>query len=292
MWIRKQTVEALSASIRRIVDGESVDLLDNREGKLSILRNDIQTLVRLKQEQADALRRDKNRLKDSLSDISHQLKTPLTSMLVMADLLETAPPEKQAELIRNIQTGLTRTQWLTDALLKIAKLDAQAVDFRYQQASAADIITRALEPLRILLEMKDQEIRTAGAATLTCDVRWTAEALLNVIKNASEHSPAGSPILIACGENPISTWISVTDSGEGLQPAELSRIFRRFQGGEGSPGYGIGLPLSQTILRGQNGDLEADSGLYGLPPHVAALTADAYSGATFTLKLYRQKAET
>jgi len=171
VWIRKQTVEVLSANIRRIVDGEGADLLDNREGKLSILRNDIQTLVRLKQEQADALRRDKNRLKDSLSDISHQLKTPLTSMMVMADLLETAPPEKQAELIRNIQTGLTRTQWLTDALLKIAKLDAQAVDFRYQRASAAEIIRRALEPLMILLEMKEQEIKTAGAATLTCDVR-------------------------------------------------------------------------------------------------------------------------
>jgi signal transduction histidine kinase len=286
VWIRKQVLEELSANIRRIVDGESADLLDNREGKLSILRNDIQTLVRLKQEQADALLRDKNKLKDALSDISHQLKTPLTSMMVMADLLETAPPEKQPELVRNIQTGLTRTQWLVDSLLKMAKLDADAVEFSVRKASAGDIINRALEPLRILLEIKEQAIVTAGEAELICDARWTAEALGNVIKNASEHSPAGKPILIACGENPICTWISVTDSGGGLKPVQIARLFRRFQGGGAASGYGIGLPLARTILRGQNGDLEVDGG-GGLPPHVAALTDGQYSGATFTLKLYR-----
>jgi signal transduction histidine kinase len=122
VWLSKKELQALSAAVRRVADGESVELLDNREGPLSILRNDIQTLARMKQEQAETLQKDKDRLKDSLSDISHQLKTPLTSMLVMADLLETAPPEKHAELVRNLQTGLTRTQWLTDALLKMANL--------------------------------------------------------------------------------------------------------------------------------------------------------------------------
>lgn len=284
MWLNKRTLERLSADVRRVADGESADLLDNREGPLSILRNDIQTLARLKQEQADALQKDKERLKDSLSNISHQLKTPLTSMLVMADLLETAPPDKQKELVRNLQTGLTRTQWLTDALLKMAKLDADAVEFHIRSVPARDVIARALEPLLILLEIKDQAIRTAGEATLTCDLRWTAEALGNVIKNASEHAPAGKPILIACGENPICAWISVTDSGGGLKTDQIARLFRRFQGGAPA-GYGIGLPLAQTILRGQNGDIEVDGN--ELPPHVAALTGDSYSGATFTLKLYR-----
>ena len=284
MWVNRQTIEKLSADVRRVADGESADLLDNREGSLSILRNDIQTLARLKQEQADALQKDKDRLKDSLSDISHQLKTPLTSMLVMADLLETAPPEKQKELIRNLQTGLTRTQWLTDALLKMAKLDADAVEFNIRKADAREVIARALEPLSILLEIKDQEIRTAGKANLTCDVRWTAEALSNVVKNASEHAPAGKPIFIACGENPICAWISVTDSGSGLKPDRIARLFRRFQGGAPA-GYGIGLPLAQTILRGQNGDIDVDG--ESLPPHVAELADAAYTGATFTLKLYK-----
>ena len=284
MWLKRKTIEQLSADVRRVANGESADLLDNREGPLSILRNDIQTLARLKQEQADTLLKDKERLKDSLSDISHQLKTPLTSMLVMADLLETAPPDKQKELIRNLQTGLTRTQWLTDALLKMAKLDADAVEFNIRKVSAKDIIARALEPLSILLEIKDQEVRTAGEATLTCDLRWTAEALSNVVKNASENSPAGRPILIACGENPICGWISVTDSGSGLKTEQIARLFRRFQSGAPA-GYGIGLPLAQTILRGQNGDIEVDGD--SLPPHVTALTDEPFSGATFTLKLYK-----
>ena len=287
MWIRKRELEDLSGSIRRIVNGGSADLLDNREGSLSILRNDIQTLVRLKQEQADALGRDKDKLKDALSDISHQLKTPLTSMTVMADLLETAPPEKQAELVRNMQTELARTRWLVDSLLKMAKLDADAVQFHMQKASAAAVIDRAMEPLRILLEMKEQDVVTGGEAMLTCDVRWTAEALGNVIKNASEHSPAGKPIFIGCGENPICAWISVTDSGAGLQAMEISRLFRRFQGGDSSAGYGIGLPLAQSILRQENGDIGVDSGSFGLPPHVAALTSLPLTGATFTLKIYR-----
>ena len=284
MWLNKKKLEQLSADVRRVADGESPDLLDNREGPLSILRNDIQTLARLKQEQADALQKDKDRLKDSLSDISHQLKTPLTSMLVMADLLETAPPDKQKELVRNLQTGLTRTQWLTDALLKMAKLDSGAVEFNIRKVSAKDVIARALEPLEILLEIKDQAVRIAGEATLTCDLRWTAEALSNMIKNASEHTPSGKPLFIACGENPICAWISVTDSGQGLKPDRIARLFRRFQSGAPA-GYGIGLPLAQTILRGQNGDIEVDG--EGLPPHVKALTGEPYTGATFTLKLYK-----
>ena len=286
MWIRKKEIEQLSASIRRIVDGETVDLLDNREGSLSILRNDIQTLVRLKQEQADALQRDKDKLKDALSDISHQLKTPLTSMMVMADLMETAPPDKHKEFVRNLQTGLARTRWLVDALLKMAKLDAEAVAFNPRTISSGEIITRALEPLQILLEIQAQEIRILGDAKLHCDVRWTAEALGNLIKNASEHSPAGQPILIASGENPICAWISVTDSGQGLAPAQIAKLFRRFQGSDETAGYGIGLPLAQAIMRRQNGDIEVDSGIIGLPPHVAELTDDTYTGATFTLKLY------
>ncbi len=284
MWLNKRTLEKLSADVRRVADGEGVELLDNREGPLSILRNDIQTLARLKQEQANTLQKDKERLKDSLSDISHQLKTPLTSMLVMADLLETAPPDKQKELIRNLQTGLTRTQWLTDALLKMAKLDADAVEFNIRSVSASDIIARALEPLSILLEIKEQAIEIIGEATLTCDLRWTAEALGNIIKNASENAPAGKPIFIACGTNPICSWISVTDSGNGMQPEQIGRLFRRFQGGAPA-GYGIGLPLALTILRRQNGDIEVDGD--SLPPHVAALTDTPYTGATFTLKIYQ-----
>jgi signal transduction histidine kinase len=239
-----------------------------------VLKNDIYTLADQKNEQAGAMAHERDMLKDTLADISHQLKTPLTSMRIMADLLEDAPPEKRAEFIANIRLSLSRTEWLVSALLKMAKLEAGAIGFSPAIIHTGSLIERALESLQILLEMKDQRTRVSGSAELFCDPRWTAEALTNVLKNASEHAPDGSVIHIEAGENPICAWISVTDSGKGIPKSEIANLFKRFQDTGNESGYGIGLPLALAILRSQNGDIEVDGG-------------DAHTGATFTLKLYR-----
>jgi signal transduction histidine kinase len=270
--ISKREIELLSAEIRMIIDGKNIDLRDNREGALSILKNDIYTLAVLKNEQVDALKRERDMLKDTLADISHQIKTPLTSMSLMTDLLLDAPPEKQAEFIANIRSSLTRTEWLVSALLKMAKLEAGAITFSRVVISAKKLTEIAVKPLRILFDIKNQRIETDGDAELYCDILWTAEALTNVLKNASEHSPDGSVIIIHVGANPLCAWISVTDSGKGISKSEIADIFKRFQGSRSDIGYGIGLPLSLAIMRSQNGDIEVeDSG---------------GAGATFTLKLY------
>lgn len=273
MPIRKKKLKALSAGVRKIIDGQSIDLRDNREGVLSILKNDIHTLAELKNEQVEALRHDRIVLSDTLANISHQLKTPLTSMRIMADLLEDAPKDRRAEFTENIKTGLIRMEWLVSALLKIAKLDAGAVIFVPEKVFSDTLIANALEPLRILLELKDQSVEITGGADLVCDKRWTAEALTNVLKNASEYSPEGGVIRIDTGVNPICSWISVTDSGTGLSAPEIARLFRRFEGSRSEAGYGIGLPLALAVMRGQNGDIEVDGGK-GV-------------GATFTLKFYK-----
>ncbi|MDR0424930.1 MAG: HAMP domain-containing histidine kinase [Clostridiales Family XIII bacterium] len=272
MLIDKRDILRLSADVRRIIDGQDVDLRDNREGPFSMLKNDIHTLADLKNEQVGALRRDKATLKHTLADISHQLKTPLTSMMIMADLLEGAPPEKQAEFIANIRTSLVRTEWLVSVLLKMAKLDAGMVQFSRESVPAGALAGLALEPLQVLLDLKNQSIAISGDAGLPCDRRWTAEALTNVIKNASEHSPDNETIRIESGENPICAWISVTDSGGGMSNAEIARIFKRFEGSRNETGYGIGLPLALAIMRGQNGDIQAEN---------------TGSGAMFTLKFFK-----
>jgi signal transduction histidine kinase len=272
--IRKREITGLSADIRRIIDGQPAELRDNREGVFSILKNDVHTLANLKNNQVDALRRDRDALKDALADISHQLKTPLTSMTLMADLLENAPPDRQAEFIANIRTGLARTQWLVSEFLKMAKLDAGAVEFSRESVGSGELIGLALEPLRILLDIKDQRAALSGETTFICDKCWTAEALSNVLKNASEYSPDGGEIRVETGENPICAWIAVTDSGKGLSNAEIAKLFRRFEGSRGDKGYGIGLPLAFAIMRGQNGDIQ----VYG---------GGGISGATFTLKLFK-----
>ena len=274
MWISKRDLKQLSDDIRKIIDGQNLDLRDNREGIWGILKNDIHSLANIKNEQVDSLKREHDAMSKTLANISHQIKTPLTSMMIMADLLENAPPEKQAEFLSNIKIGLTRLEWLASALLKMAKLDAGAVEFVRENTNSDTLITLALEPLQILLDIKNQCVEIAGESELYCDKRWTAEALSNIIKNASEHSPEGSIIRIESGVNPICKWISVIDSGNGIPSNKLAGVFKRFEGSRSDKGYGIGLPLALAIMRGQNGDIEVDGGGNG-------------SGATFTLKIFK-----
>lgn len=274
MLIKKHEVTELSCKIRKAIDGQSVEFRDNREGALSILKNDIHTLVCLKSEQADAFLQERDYMAESLENISHQLKTPLTSMMIMADLLENAPADKQGEFIANIKTGLTHMEWLVSALLKMAKLDTGSVEFSMHTIPASQLTDTALAPLQILLDVKNQSVEVSNDIDIFCDKRWTAEALTNVLKNASEYSPINSTICITCGMNPICRWISVTDSGEGIPKGKISSLFKRFEGSRSDKGYGVGLPLALAILRGQNGDIEVSGGKNG-------------SGTTFTLKFFK-----
>jgi len=271
MIISRKEVESLSADIRRIIDGQAIDLRDNLEGRLSVLKNDIHTLSGRLNEQAVNLQKEKTAMANNLADISHQLKTPLTAMMVMVELLDSAPPDKRAEFISNLKQGLTQTEWLANALLKMAKLESGSADFSPVDIPVSALLDTALAPLRILLDIKDQKINLAGETVLHCDKNWTAEAITNIVKNASEHSPPGSIIEIAAGANPISRWISITDAGDGVQRPDMKNLFKRFGGSR--KGIGIGLALALTIMRGQDGDIEVDGGGSG-------------SGATFTLKFY------
>ena len=272
--IRKKEVVKLSEDIRKIIDGQKIDLRDNQEGPWSILKNDIHTLANLKNEQMNTLKQEHEFMQETLANISHQLKTPLTSMMIMADLLEDAPPEKQKEFLLNIKKELDHTQWLATALLKMAKLDAGAINFSVKENSSKDLVDNAVKTLQILLEVKNQQVEISGETTLLCDEKWTTEVLTNVIKNASEHSPEGSTINVKVGSNPICKWIEITDKGIGISKTGAKHIFKRFEGTRSDKGYGIGLPLSLAIMKSQNGDIEVRSEGQG-------------QGATFVLKFFR-----
>jgi K+-sensing histidine kinase KdpD len=191
----------------------------------------------------------------------------------MVDLLEDAPSEKQAEFIHNIKASIIRTEWLASALLKMAKFESGTITFSKESTTAALLTKAALKPLQILLELKNQQVEIRQDTAIICDSRWTVEALTNILKNASEYSPEGVAIVVEGGENPLCTWISVTDCGKGLTNKEMSSLFRRFDGSRSAHGIGIGLPLSLAILRGQNGDIEAENVPDG--------------GAKFTMKFYK-----
>jgi len=271
MIISRKEINALSSALRRIIDGQATDLRDNLEGRLSILKNDIHTLAGHLNEKAENLQKEKAAMANTLADISHQLKTPLTAMTVMVELLETAPPDKRAEFIVNLKQGLTQTEWLANALLKMAKLESGSVVFQTVCIPASQLVEAALSPLRILLDIKDQHVSLTGDVDINCDKNWTAEAVTNIIKNASEHSPTGSTIEITAGANPISSWLAVTDAGEGIPSRQMKDLFKRFGGSR--KGTGIGLALALAIMRGQNGDIDVNAGGDG-------------KGARFALKFY------
>lgn len=165
-------------------------------------------------------------------------------------------------------------EWLVTALLKMAKLDSSTAHFKKEEISVSDLLGEALKSVEIISDIRNQSVRLANDLPISCDQKWTAEALLNLLKNASECSAENSEILVDCGVNPLYDWVSVTDTGEGLKKEQIAQLFRRFEGSQKEDGYGIGLPLALSIMRAQNGDIEVEPGGKGV-------------GATFLMKFYK-----
>ena len=274
MWIRKKEVSELSDGIRSAIDGQKFDPRDHKEGAFSILKNDIYTLIHLEQERRCAAIEEKEHLAQYLSDISHQLKTPVTSLLLMTELMEKAPEDKQKAFLLCMKKEVRHMEWLVTALLKMAKLDASVTSFYKEEAGVGELLDEAKKSIEIMLDVRNQNIVLKQDQVLCCDKKWTTEALINLLKNASECSGEDGEIIVDCGENPIYRWISVTDSGEGLQKEQIAGLFRRYESSRKENGYGIGLPLALSIMRAQNGEIEVLPGGKGI-------------GATFVMKFYK-----
>lgn len=260
MWIKKKEVEQLSEFVKGYISGEEPDIRDNREGVFNILKNDIYSLVNKKNEQIKVIESERDNLSDYMADISHQLKTPITSMMIMADLLEEAEPGKQAEFIHNIQVSLNKMEWLVGALLKMAKLDSHVIDFIKKDINTSELLEAVKPSVAILLDINNQTIKLKRDCVIHCDKRWTVEALTNIIKNAIEYSSKDSVIAVDSGENPMYSWISVKDSGMGMDKTEYAALFKRFENSTNENGFGIGMPLALSIVKGQGGDIDVDFG--------------------------------
>src|SRR5688572_5996445 len=197
----------LSAYLRQIDAGDyALDVRDNGEGSFSLLKNDVYKVTVRLREQAELLQKDKTALSNLIADISHQIKTPLTSLGVLVDLLAEDPPEEDRRaFVERLRAQLWRIQWLVAALLKLARLDAGTAAFKSEPVDVGRLIERALEPLEIPLEIKKQRLEVHGDAgtRFIGDLNWSAEALTNVIKNCVEHTPEGGKIEIAYTANTL-----------------------------------------------------------------------------------------
>ncbi len=284
LWMtrrRYSDIKELSEYLRRIYSGDySLDIRDSVEGELSILKNEIYKVTLILSKQADQLLSEKEQLANAISDIAHQLKTPLTSMTVMADVLssEGLEPENRREFTKTLSTQLERMEWLLTSLLKLSKMDAGTVKFKKGQVTAAELIDKALKPLLIVMELKNQKLifEDVGKVTFLGDCNWSAEALINILKNCIEHTPEGGTIMIQTEDNPIYTGIVITDNGIGIAKEDLPYIFKRFYKGKnaGEDSVGIGLAMAKSIIEKQNGDI--------------TVTSQPSKGSRFVIKFYKQ----
>lgn len=259
-------IDELSQYLKKITNGNySLDIRDNDEGELSILKSEIYKVTVTLSEQTENLKRDKTFLANSISDISHQLKTPLTSVSLMTELISDGnlTDEKQKEFLKNIRSGIDRIEWLVASLLKLAKLDSGTVVFKKEPINIGSLIKKSIEPFLILMEVKEQSFSMVGDDNIsfTGDMDWTVEAVSNIIKNSVEHTDIGGAISINYEDNALYTIITISDNGAGIEKTDIPHLFERFYKGKNAAkeSVGIGLALSKSIIEKQCGRIDVES---------------------------------
>lgn len=245
--------------------GEVMDIRDNQEGELSILKNDLYKVTRTLKEQSLQLQKDKVFLADTLSNISHQLKTPLTSMMLMNDVMldENLPSDKKQQFMQMTHHQLERMQWLVSSLLTLSKIDANTIIFKEDKIDAKELIDMAVESQLIPMEIKRQQllIECDEHCYIKGDMKWLAEALLNIIKNCIEHTQELGTIKIKCMSTPLFVNLVIQDNGEGISKEDLPHIFERFYKGKqtNKDSVGIGLAMAKALINQNHGKIEVTS---------------------------------
>ena len=239
---------------------------ENSEEELSILKNELYKVTVMLRENASNSLKDKINLKTALEDISHQLKTPLTSILIILDNLIDNPEmdyQTRMEFLHDLKRESTRIQSLIQSILKLSKFDSNTVQFIKQDIYLKQIVGEAIKNTGSLADLKNIKIKVDGnkEIKLNCDLLWQTEAVTNILKNCIEHSNENTQIDIKYNNNSVYSYITITDYGEGISREDIPHIFERFYRGKNSANesIGIGLSLSKTIIESNNGIISVES---------------------------------
>ncbi len=235
---------------------------ESDEGELSILHSEITKMLLRIREQYDALKNEKEHLSDSLADIAHQLRTPLTSANLILSLLANDPDENERKAyVREIEELLVRMDWLITSLLKLSRLDAGIVVFQSVQTDVNSLISAALRPFLIPMELHHIDLRMDAPKGMIIqgDPGWLSEAIQNILKNCLESAGENGKIEVVCTDNPLYSEIAIHDNGAGFEKEDLPCLFDRFYRGKNTTaaGYGIGLALCKMIITRQGGTITA-----------------------------------
>lgn len=239
---------------------------ENSEEELSILKNELYKVTVMLRENASNSLKDKINLKTALEDISHQLKTPLTSILIILDNLIDNPEmdyQTRVEFLHDLKRESIRIQSLIQSILKLSKFDSNTVQFIKQDIYLKQIVDEAIKNTESLADLKNIKINVEGnkKIKLNCDLLWQTEAVTNILKNCIEHSSENTKIDIKYNNNSVYSYIRITDYGEGISKEDIPHIFERFYRGKNSANesIGIGLSLSKTIIESNNGIITVES---------------------------------
>lgn len=270
----------LEENIDKILHGnDKIDIRSYGEGELSVLESDVQKMLVRLRDQNDRLEMERVFLADSIADISHQLRTPLTSINLILSLIQSGEVSEQrkTELLRELTLLISKTEYLVSVLLKISKLDAGIVRFNIKEASLRALLEKSAEALLIPMDIRNQSlIINTDDIELKCDFSWCIEAFGNILKNCIEHTPENGIISVTATDTPIFTQIVISDTGNGFNEDDIPHLFERFYKGKNSSkeSFGIGLNLAKMIITSHNGTISAKNSESG--------------GAEFTIRFYKQ----
>lgn len=253
-----------------------IDINDNKENELSILKNEIYKTTIMLKEQASNSQKDKYALKESLEDISHQLKTPLTAITIMLDNVTSDNIDNKVKMrfLSDIKKEVSNINFLVQNLLKLSRFDVNAITYNISLNKLEDIICESLNNLSSLSDLKNVKIKHIKneSVMLKCDYNWEVEAITNIIKNCIEHTENGT---VKISYNDCKTYIKlvIEDNGVGINKEDIAHIFERFYKGANSSkdSVGIGLSLSLSIIEKDNGKIDVES----------------KNGTTFTIRYYK-----
>lgn len=271
----RRSISTMSRELRAIVDimnqileaPEQIPAEPYKQGELGELYTNLYKLVQALKESNRKEQEEKIFLRDIMSDISHQLKTPLASLTVFLDLLydgRVPDVDKQKQMLLESKNQVSRMEWMVLSMLKLARIEAGAIQFEKHPCSLYAIVAQAKESVAYLTEKRGQQIdvQIDEKQMLVCDGDWLTEAIINLLKNASDYSSEQTTIHIWTEDNPMYTRIYVKDEGCGIAESELKNIFKRFYriNKEVNPNsVGIGLSLTKSIVEGMGGKISVRS---------------------------------
>lgn len=264
---KSKKIKEITKMISKINNRQfDIDINDFNEGELSILKNEISKTTIMLRQVADNSVKDKLNLKDSLGDISHQLKTPLTSITIMIDNILDSPDmneKTRKKFLINIKREILNINFLVMSLLKLSKFDANVVKFNKESVYLKDIIIESIKNVSMIKELKNITIKVSGDDNikLLCNFKWQVESITNILKNSIEHTSEYGTVEVNYSENKLYTRILIKDNGKGINSDDLPHIFDRFyKGKNGSDdSFGIGLSLSKTIIEKEGGSITVKS---------------------------------